>query len=220
MGIPLSASRLSFNDFFYLMAQLESKLHAWKWKYLSFAGRATLLILVLSFIPLYTMSSVYVPLSALNYLEKEFCTFLWGHSFNRKRLHLFSWSKICKPKKYSGLGLYSLRVKQQALHGKLAINLLLHPTSLWAQLVIAKYKFKGTWLAYSKPHKVSPIWHKICKVGTQFQHQLRRMIDSGISIHVYSDPWITNVSLSRLPTYININYDLSSALVANSITAY
>ena len=111
-----------------------------------------------------------------------------------------------------------MRLKQQALLSKLAINLMLHPTSLWAQFVIVKYKFKGTWLAYSKPHKISFIWNKIYKAGIYFQHHLLWVVGSGTSIHAFLDPWISNVPLSQLPTYINVNNNLSSTMVASFIS--
>ena len=73
-------------------------------------------------------------------LEWKFHAFLLGHSLSNRALHLISWDTVCSSKDSGGLGVFSLWQRQILLLGKLAANLILQSTSLWAQLVYSKYK--------------------------------------------------------------------------------
>lgn len=81
--------------------------------------------------------------------------------------------KFCKPKHLGGLGIHDLRLRRAAYMAALAARVLLHPTSLWVQLVTHKYKFPGRWAIYRPPGKLSTIWHLIPKSAYVVQDALQ-----------------------------------------------
>ena len=74
-----------FNVVFKL--KIRNKLSTWKAKSLSFAGRITLLKVVLQSIPIYLISCAWVPRSVLVKLEKSFRFLMWCHDGARKGVH-------------------------------------------------------------------------------------------------------------------------------------
>lgn len=183
---------------------------------LYFAGRLTLLQSVLTSLPFYCMSTIHVPTSLLRNLEKEFRA--WGHSVRHKGFIL---------------SLGTLFVSQDLwvrwvwpyciFEGKpsyVSLQLILFfPHTLWAQLASAKYKFKASWIGYTKPHHCSTMWSKICSSSHLIQHQFQRSLASRLSINVYTDPSISNIPLSKLPTYLNIHIHYENLLVSDLITS-
>ena len=61
------------------------------------------------------MSSMVMLVSLIQAIEKDLRAFLWGHQAKHRGLHLPLWKAICKSKENGGLGLHSLRTKQQAI---------------------------------------------------------------------------------------------------------
>ena len=156
-----------------------AKMESWKWRTLSFAGRLTLLQSVLFSTPTHCLSLVNVSNFLLTNIEKEFRTFLWGHPMDSKGIHIMSSDHICAPKDQEGLGLVSLRMRKQALIAKLAAKLVLSPHTMWAQVVSAKYNFKGSWHSCNKLAKCSDIWAKIAAYGNHIQFQFIYNLGSG-----------------------------------------
>lgn len=76
------------------------------------AGRTTLLKYVLASIPLYYLSCIHVPATAVNRLEREYRAFLWSYNVDKRDLHLVAWEKLCMPQHYGGLNLIPLHVKE------------------------------------------------------------------------------------------------------------
>ena len=73
LGAPMLLSKAPSKDFAFLQDKLESKLSGWRSKYLSWAGRRTLITTVAQYIPTYAMSSFNIPnnvaISWIPYLE-------------------------------------------------------------------------------------------------------------------------------------------------------
>ncbi|EHA8592249.1 hypothetical protein COCNU_contig69386541G000010 [Cocos nucifera] len=207
LGVPIAATKLAVSDFTYILEGIIAKMESWKWRNLFFAGRLTLLQSVLFSTPTYCLSSVNVP------TEEEFRAFLWGHPVDDKGIHLPSWDHVRTPKDQGGLRLISLRMRKQALITKLAAQLVLTPHSLWAQIVRAKYKFKGSWYSYNKPAKCCDIWAKIVAYGTNIRFHFVYALGSGENIDVLQDPWIPTIPLNHWPTYKNMEGDLNNMKV-------
>ena len=78
---------------------IRAKLQGWKRRNLSFAGRATLIKLVLSAIPTYHMQTAMIPMSVLEEVEKYARSFLWGNSEDSRKIHHVNWDTITLTKK-------------------------------------------------------------------------------------------------------------------------
>lgn len=118
--------------------KVSSRLAGWKGRCLSFAGRLTLTKGVLSSIPVHTMNIISLPQSILGKLDKVSRSFLWGSSPEKRRQHLLSWNKICRPKREGGLGIRKTADMNKALLAKVGWRLLHNKDSLWARVLRSK----------------------------------------------------------------------------------
>ncbi|KAL3629954.1 hypothetical protein CASFOL_026266 [Castilleja foliolosa] len=137
LGAPIFKGRSKLAYFEPIYQKIKQKLEGWKCKYLSFAGKVSLIRSVLCSIPVHTMSAIAVNSGTLRYIEAIFRKFLWQQK-NQDRYHWVSWDKICSPTECGGLGIRILTDTMFGLHGKLAWNIIQNK-SLWSQWMNKKY---------------------------------------------------------------------------------
>lgn len=78
-------------------------------------------------------------LQTLDKLSKEF---IWGSTSEKKKQHLLSWDRICRPKFEGGLGIRKAFDMNTTLIAEIGWRLLSDTGSLWARVVRCKYKLK------------------------------------------------------------------------------
>lgn len=119
LGAPLYKGRCKSEYFDKLIQMVVNKLEGWKTKFISFAGKITLIKSALASMTVHTMSCMAVPRSIIQRLEKLLKAFMWSHQ-GQKRTHWLSWDEVCKPYQEGGLGLRTLKDTNYGLQGKLA----------------------------------------------------------------------------------------------------
>lgn len=140
LGMPILQKRINKETFGEVIEKVSSKLAGWKKRFLSLAGRITLTKSVLSSIPVHTMSTIALPASTLNQLDKIARAFIWGSSEGNRKQHLVSWDKICKPKREGGLGIRLEKEMNVALLAKLRWRLLNTYDTLWVKVLRKKFR--------------------------------------------------------------------------------
>lgn len=140
LGLPVLHKRINKDTFGDVLEKVASKLSGWKGRFLSLAGKMTLTKSVLSSIPVHTMSTISLPASTLNGLDKISRSFLWGSTVEKRKQHLVAWDRVCLPKEDGGLGIRSAKPMNQALLGKVGWRLIHDRDSLWARVLRKKYK--------------------------------------------------------------------------------
>lgn len=108
LGLPLSPKRISAATLQPFIDRITSKLHSWTIKFLSFAGKVTMISSVI-----YSMvnfwSSVFVLPKWFYAKVDSLCSgFLWKNSTSSAAGARVSWINVCKPKSEGGVGLRSL----------------------------------------------------------------------------------------------------------------
>ncbi|CAN1781937.1 Putative ribonuclease H protein At1g65750 [Linum perenne] len=98
---------------------MRKKLEGWKGNSLSFAGRMTLAMSVLNFIPSYAMQTSVIPVATTKCIDAIIRNFIWGGFSVKTKTHLLSWDHICRSKAQGGLGLRKVRELNQAYLMKL-----------------------------------------------------------------------------------------------------
>lgn len=76
LGLPLIIQKITKETFYNIINKIQSKISTWYNKYLSFAGRCTLINHVVNTIPNYTMTTHKIPsitINKINSINKFFC---------------------------------------------------------------------------------------------------------------------------------------------------
>lgn len=163
LGMPVLQKRINEETFGEVIEKVSSKLAGWKKKFLSLAGRITLTKFVLSSIPVHTMSTIALPTSTLDQIDKIARYFIWGSSEGNRKQHLVAWESVCKPKREGGLGVRSAKEMNLALLAKLGWRLLNSQDGLWVKILRNKFRvgdlYDPSWLIVQGVW--SPTWRSL-----------------------------------------------------------
>ncbi|CAL9001792.1 unnamed protein product [Prunus brigantina] len=96
LGVPLIHTRVNKDTYQEIIDKVQKRLSYWKSHTLSMAGRLTLLQSVTSAIPIYSMQTAMLPASVCSKLDQLNKNFLWGHAFDKAKVHLVNWETMCK----------------------------------------------------------------------------------------------------------------------------
>jgi len=200
LGMPILERWINKDTFGEVLERVASRLAGWKGRSLSFAGRLTLTKSVLSSILIHTMSTLSLPQSTLEGLDKLARAFLWGSSLEKKKMHLVAWDRVCLPKREGGLGIQKSKFMNKALVSKIGWRLIHDRQSLWARILRKKYKVgeihDRTWMEKKRP--CSSTWRSIVaglrEVATRGS---RWVIGNGQEIRFWADKWLSYQSLKE-----------------------
>lgn len=91
-----------------MLEKFKIKLASWKRRYLSFAGRLTLIKAILSSLPVYYLSLFKMPVGVAKEINKIQSTFLWGGLDLKRKVHLVKWDNVTLSKTQVGWELKEL----------------------------------------------------------------------------------------------------------------
>ena len=115
LGLPLGTTKPRVDDYMPLMNKTERRLSSIS-SMLTYAGRLQLVNSVLSSLPTYTMCSLDIPVTVIEYIDRARRHCLWrGSDINAKGKALVAWNKVMRPKNKGGLGVVNLRAQNKAL---------------------------------------------------------------------------------------------------------
>lgn len=108
---------------------------------------------------------------------------------DNRKLHWWTWNRLCTKKKDGGLGFKDFIIFNQALIAKQAWRLLSDPFSLTGRPL--KYKYhKGTDFLHAQTGKgSSAIWQSIIWGRDSLLLGLRWQVGDGQKIRIFQDPW-------------------------------
>lgn len=131
LGIPLGANPRKVDTWNPIINRIKKKLSGWKINLLSRAGRLTLIKAVLNNLPMYYLGIFKMPKLVAKKIISLQSKFLWGSKENGRNLPLISWEVIQRPKKFGGLGVGNLVLKNAALLFKWWWRFSNENSSLW-----------------------------------------------------------------------------------------
>lgn len=140
LGLPSLVGRSKKRVFEFVKDKVWKKIHGWKAKPISRAGKATLIKNVAQSIPTYCMSCFLLPKSLCQDIEKMLNIFWWNSSSsNRKWVNWLSWNAMSMSKSKGGMGFRSLYDFNITLLGNLCWNFIKNPHSLVARVFKDRY---------------------------------------------------------------------------------
>ncbi|XP_019180195.1 PREDICTED: uncharacterized protein LOC109175386 [Ipomoea nil] len=218
LGLPSVLGRNKNATFHYIEARIRERMGNWQHKFLSKAGKEVLLKSVAQALPIFTMSVFLLPTRTCDSIERLFNRYWWGgNGLNARGIHWLSWARMCLPKDRGGLGFKRLHHFNVALLAKQGWRLMVHPESLVARLLKAKYFPHCEFLDASLGRNPSSIWRSIL-VGQQILRKgAARRISNGADTNLWDWSWLANVTNPSLIT--PVIEELQDAMVSGLLTS-
>ena len=168
--------------------RIRQRLKGWMEKILSLGGKEILLKAVAQSIPVFAMSVFNLPKGVCKEITDLIAQFWWGDNEDDKKMHWYSWWKMCYPKSKGGMGFRDLHSFNLAMLAKQVWRIIVNPESLCARILKAKY-FPNTSILQAGPKSGSSFtWQSIVAAIPTFKRGYIWRIGSGESINIWNDP--------------------------------
>ncbi|XP_031096926.1 uncharacterized protein LOC116001177 [Ipomoea triloba] len=134
LGLPSLIGRNKKDILGFLKTRVLSKIRSWNHKFLSRAGKEVLIKSVIQALPTYAMSVFLIPKDIVRDIVCAINAFWWGTEYgNYKGICWKSWSRLCTPKDWGGIGFHQFDLFSKALLCKQVWRLIQNPSSLAAR---------------------------------------------------------------------------------------
>ncbi|XP_062086759.1 uncharacterized protein LOC133793168 [Humulus lupulus] len=171
LGVPMRPTKWKAADCGEILKKIKLRLHTWSSRHLSYAGRVQLITSVLLGLRNYWMNIFLLPQSIIKEVDKLCMWFLWGNDGTRSKFHLTSWSTVCLPKAFGGLGFGEGSKWNKALLGKYIWAISHQQEALWVKWVHAVYLKGQNFWQYHLKDDASWYWRKICQLREMFSQE-------------------------------------------------
>ncbi|KAG7578318.1 hypothetical protein ISN45_Aa03g025130 [Arabidopsis thaliana x Arabidopsis arenosa] len=190
LGLPLCSRKLSVKDCDPLLSQIRRKLNSWTHRFLSFAGRLTLLSSVISGIIGFWTSAFFLPKRISRKITSLCSSFIWHGKVDIPSGTKVAWHDICFPKEEGGLGLRSIASWNETCALKLIWMLFFRAGSLWVAWIRQSYLSTSSfWALNEKNYAYSWIFRRLLKLRSKALKFLSIKIGNGDSTFFWWDPW-------------------------------
>ena len=196
LGLPLCSRKLSVKDCDPLLSQIRKKFHSWTHRFLSFAGRLTLLSSVISGIIGFWSSVFFLPKKICRKINSLCSSFLWHGKTDIASGAKVAWHDVCFPKKEGGLGLRHIGSWIDTCALKLIWMMFFRAGSLWVAWIRQKYlSISSFWALNATNYAYSWIFRRLLKLRPKALQFLSIKIGNGDSTFFWWDPWTPYGSL-------------------------
>jgi ribonuclease HI len=157
-------------------------------------------------IPAYCMSSILLPESLGEELERMMNSFWWGsNKASGKGINWLRWEKLAMRKEHGGMGFRHLYGFNLAMLGKQGWHLLTNQDTILSKVFKAKYYPKEGFLDAKLGHNPSYVWRSIQASQVVVRSGLRWRVGNGANIDVWRQPWLRNSDSSCVTTVMSEN---------------
>lgn len=113
LGLPENFARRKKDIFTSIVDRIRQRAAGWSTRFLSKAGKLTMLKSVLTAIPTYTMTCFMIPVSLCKRIQSALTRFWWDGTDDKRKMSWVSWPNLSKPKSdgVSALETYRLSTK-------------------------------------------------------------------------------------------------------------
>eukprot|EP00253_Pinus_taeda_P034625 PITA_34625 len=181
-------------DWNWLVAKIEARISHWSFRWLSRAGRLTLLKSVLLAIPVYWVALSWIPKGILEKIRRLCCRFLWAGSSEKSVLPWVAWEKIARPKDWGGWGIKCLPEFSLSLAAKSGWRLIT-AENLWTRVIKRKYIDPmpvEDWIRNQdkRSKHSSVIWKATVEAFYVIEKGLAWKVGDGKNVRIGRDPWV------------------------------
>lgn len=200
LGLPTQRGRVKGDHFQDLKERLSKRLGDYSEKFMSAAAKEVLIKAVAQALPTYIMSVFKLPLGLCDDLTSMIRGFWWGAENGKRKTAWMAWSELTLKKCCGGLGFKDLRLFNQAMLARQAWRLIVHPESLCARLLKAKYYPNGNLVDTAFCSNPSQTWQAITHGLELLKQGIIWRVGCGSQVQIWRDPWIPRVHSLRPTT--------------------
>lgn len=200
LGVPSYVGKSKARAFEYVKDRMWKKIQGWKEKLLSKPGKEILIKAVAQAIPVYLMACFDLSKSVCEELSTMINRYWWSQMDKENKIHWASWEKLMKTKRNGGLGFRDLHLFNLAMLARQAWRLLQNPSSLCAQVLLAKYYPNSSILEAERKNDISYTWRSILKGVQLLKKGIIWRVGTSSNINIWSDPWIPRGSTRKVIT--------------------
>ncbi|KAL5820850.1 hypothetical protein ACOSQ3_022732 [Xanthoceras sorbifolium] len=162
------------------------------------------------------MQTIKLPNDLCCRLDKVNRDFLWGHTVDKKTVHLVNWRTVCTPKGNGGLGIKSTKLMNQSLLAKAGWRILQGDKGVWSQLLTCKYLNNANLIGNGNSvHFWTDVWASDC--GSLANHAAVVLNDTLLSEKVKDYVVEAGWNLRKLATVLpwNIIHKITKIHIGN-----
>lgn len=197
LGLPLSLSRPSVEDFQPIVSRCEKRLVSTS-IYLSQAGRLQLTNAVFTALPMFTMCTLLLHKTVVRQIDKYRKHCLWrGGDISDRRPSKAAWNWVCLPKDEGGLGVLRLDTQNEVLLMKFLHKFFNKANIPWVHLIWEKYFPNGKLPGYTT--KGSFWWKDVLKSLNSFKGIAVANVFEGSTCALWDDLWAGKVPRLAFP---------------------
>lgn len=115
LGLPEQFGRKKKEMFHYIHGKIKKKLEGWQTKFLTPAGKETLIKAIAYAMPVYFMNVFQLPKELCSEIDSMIATFWWGSTPEKRKISWVVGKKLITTKNNGGLGFRNLHIFNQAL---------------------------------------------------------------------------------------------------------
>lgn len=158
---------------------ISSRVHGWKRKTLSQAGRITLIKSTIVFLSSYYLSHISLTKLQSSKCDRLINNFLWGDTDTKKKMHMISWHSVCLPTDQGGLGIKNTYDLNRSLLAKQVWKILHEPHSFFGLFMRAKYGNPSCYEDFKCPNDATTTWKGLFKAFLSIKPNLRWKVGDG-----------------------------------------
>ena len=168
LGIPIGLNMKRISSWNVLLERVKKKMANWKMKTLSIGGRLTIVNSILGNLGSYWCSLFTMPMAVARQIEAKRRNFFWGIKDNSKGIKWISWEKICKKKKFGGLGVIPIIDSNLTLLAKWPYRFKTEIEALWVQIIKSIHGDDGGFTTSSRDKMHNCGWKSILESLSYF----------------------------------------------------
>ncbi|GLJ39562.1 hypothetical protein SUGI_0808320 [Cryptomeria japonica] len=204
LGLPLVVRKPSLTEWSGVISRINGMLDSWKGRWLSVAGRITLIKAAMSVVPVYTMSVFQIPKKVAKIIEDTKRSFLWKGCNDKFKYNLIKWDDVCKPVECGGQAIRKSLEMNMALGAKLVWRIYEEKEKLWSKVLQANYLQNNVEFLFDKEIALPPgssIWLFLCHCRKMILPDLRWHLGDGSRIRFWKDKWLDSRILADCPRF-------------------
>lgn len=198
LGLPMILGSSKRDFFGGIKERIGKRIAGWKERFLSKAGRETLIKSIAQAIPTFAMSCFSFPKTLLKDIRSMVANFFWGQMKKERKIHWVSWNKLCSSKGRGGIGFRDFALFNSALLAKQGWRVMQNEKSLMARILKARYFPRCNFLEAPVRGNCSFLWRSIASARSLIKEGSQWRVGDGQCIRIWRDKWAEGLGAARL----------------------